>query len=363
MKIGILTYHSTLNVGAALQAYALQKVIAGLGVSCEIIDYRCMHLEEVYRVKSMTEVESMKEFIKWILTVGNTKRAKRKFDQFNAFYQTLSHGVYTRDCLTNLNSDYEVFIVGSDQVWNMDLNGNDATYLLDFAAKDKKRISYAASFGYKEMPEAYKQEIARNLMLFDVISVRETSGSRIVEGLLGKEAQVVLDPTLLLNMTEWEKLNFKRLYPKRYVLLYMVAATPSALKFAKQWGRVHQCDVICIHYSYAKFRGVINVHDCSPLEFLSYIKYAQCVVASSFHGVCFSAVFEKEFFYELDPNPINNNSRIETLMSTLGLENREIVNGSCADENGVDYTRVRSMLEAEKHKSVEFLVRAIDQSH
>ena len=362
MRVGILTYQNALNVGAVLQANALQRVITQMGYNCDIIDYRSTYLEEIYKYKKITQVNSLKGLIKWLLNANKEKRKRIKFDKFNLQYQKLSKTVYFKQNIEDANKEYNIFIVGSDQVWNMNLNGKDTTYLLDFAQNNKTKISYAASFGYKKIPGEYLDITHNGISRIDAISVRETSGSSIVGKMVGKEPQVVLDPTLLLKKDEWDLTSIKRLHEKEYILVYIIAATPTILEFSKKLGKEHNCDVICIHNSYAPKSGVKNVRDCSPIEFLSYIKHAKFVVSSSFHGICFSILFEKEFFFELDEKPENNNSRIETLIENLGLWKRQIVGGNCVMDDKIDYERVTDKLNSEREKSYEFLKESMEDS-
>lgn len=361
MKVGILTYQNALNVGAVLQAYALQTVITKQGYSCDIIDYRSSFLEDIYKYKKVTQIRSLKELIKWLLNTNKEKRKRVKFDKFNIQYQNSSEIVYFRHNIEDANNVYNIFIVGSDQVWNMNLNGKDTTYLLDFVNNNKTKISYAASFGYKKIPEKYLDITHRGISGIDDISVRETSGREIVDKLIGKEPQVVLDPTLLLIKEDWEVMSFNRIHEREYILVYIIAATPTILEFSRRLGTKYNCDVVCIHNSYAPKAGVKNVRDCSPTEFLNYIKYAKFVVSSSFHGICFSVLFEREFFFELDEKPENNNSRIETLIESLGLWERQIFGGNCNVDDKIDYEKVTSKLNNERDKSFEFLRKSIDK--
>lgn len=361
MRIGILTYHNALNVGAVLQAYALQTVLTKMGYNCDIIDYRSAYLEEIYKNKKFSQIKSIKDFIKWIFNARREKSKRLKFEEFNNQYQNLSEMVYTKNNIKDSNERYDTFIVGSDQVWNMNLNGNDTTYLLDFVNENKRKVSYAASFGYKEVPQKYRKITQKGILRLNSISVRETAGKIIVEELTNRHSEVVLDPTLLLDKEDWDSMDYKRLHHRDYILVYIIAATPSILEFAKELGKKHNCDVVCIHNSQLPKLGVKNVRDCSPLEFLSYIKHAKYVVSSSFHGICFSIIFKKEFFFELDEKPNNNNSRIETLIGILDLWKRQIIKGKCFDREQIDYEKVFEKLNFEKKKSYAFLINALKE--
>ncbi|MDY3959686.1 polysaccharide pyruvyl transferase family protein [Romboutsia timonensis] len=357
MKVGTLTYHDTRNYGAVLQAYALQRTIENLGVDCEIIDYKSEYLNQVYKIKSFNDIKSIKEFIKWILTITHDKKSKLKFDKFNETKQKFSIDSYTKENISEVNNIYDCFFVGSDQVWNLNLNDIDTTYFLDFVSDNDKKFSYAASFGYKSVPNNYLDITTKNLNLFKKIAVREEQGKHIIENMLGKTAQVVLDPTLLLEKESWSKIeeNINTLN-KDYILVYSVAATPSLFEFAKKLSKEKNCEIIYINRSYINKLGMKNIRSASPEEFLGYISGAKYIVTSSFHGVAFALNYKKEFFYELDTKPQNNNSRLESIIDIVGLKDREIINGTNnkVDEN-IDYNKVDSILKEERSKSINYL--------
>ena len=155
MKVGILTYHDTTNYGAAFQAFALQKKIEELGCDCEIIDYKCKAVTERYEIKSPFKSSNIKQCIKRILTNKNNRNLKLKFETFYKRYQKRSDKTYYKNTISETNNIYDKFIVGSDQVWNLRLSGEDTTYMLDFVKDDSKKYSYAASFGYSKIPDKY----------------------------------------------------------------------------------------------------------------------------------------------------------------------------------------------------------------
>ena len=164
-----------------------------------------------------------------------------------------------------------------------------------------------------------------------------------------------MDPTLLLNKYEWENMiNNERIEKEKYIFVYVIAYTPTLLEFARKLGKERNCKVICFHTSYQKYRGMKNLTKVSPQDFLNYIKNAEAVVTSSFHGMCFSINLQKEFYYELDENKVNNNSRLKTLATTLNLEDRRIINGKCIN-NRINYSEVTKKLEAERKKSIQFI--------
>ena len=145
---------------------------------------------------------------------------------------------------------------------------------------------------------------------------------------------------------------------KPYILLYIIALTPEMINFTRKLSRKTGYDVIYINHSYKKILGFKNVFAATPEEFLSYINNAEIVITSSFHGVAFSINFEKQFFYELSNSNINFNSRIENLISIVGLYDREIKNEkkvNYANSTPIDYTKVTPKIESERLKSIDFI--------
>lgn len=355
MKIGIITYHRAKNLGAMLQSYALQKTLEKYKGKCEIIDYRNEKMEESYKVKKIRECKSLKEKIKNILFMKKNKAFEEIRKEFNEKVQTISTKKYNKNNIKEANNDYDLFVTGSDQVWNVKLNYDDENYFLNFVEDNNKKNSYAASFGTNKINEEQKEKICNQLKTFNKISVREEEGKNVVRELTGRNSELVLDPTLLLNKYEWENMiNNERIEKEKYIFVYVIAYTPTLLEFARKLGKERNCKVICFHTSYQKYRGMKNLTKVSPQDFLNYIKNAEAVVTSSFHGMCFSINLQKEFYYELDENKVNNNSRLKTLATTLNLEDRRIINGKCRN-NRINYSEVTKKLEAERKKSIQFI--------
>ena len=357
MKIGILTYHSTRNCGAVLQAYALTKFLDKIGIDSEIIDYKCKKIEEAYKIKKLWELRNVKELVKWLLSVKTQKQATERFFDFSKQYLKLSNIVYNNDNILKSNDVYDAFITGSDQVWNFNLNGIDENYILKFADKDKKKISYAASMGYKNIPEEFRNIYFENLKDFDGISLREIEALKNITD-MGYKADLVLDPTLLLSKEEYcfAKTNNK----DKYIFVYTVAATPNIYLKAKELSKKTGLKIKWAHMSYKTFKGVKNYKNPSPEQFLELIENAEYVLTSSFHGMALSIVLNKQFFYDLDIKKENNNSRLTTLSSLLELEDREITKDKdLLLSEDIDYNKVNIALDKKRAESLEFLKESL----
>ncbi len=350
MKIGTLTYHDTTNYGAVLQAYALQKKINDLGYDCEIIDYKCDAITQRYKIKKLSECKNLKQLVKSILTNRNSKILKNKFKNFEKNYQKLSSKSYYKSDIIDTNRIYDKFVVGSDQVWNLELSGEDATYFLDFVDSDEKKLSYAASFGYSKVPDKYLDITKENLSKFNNILVREEQGKKIVKNLLNRDVEITLDPTLLLNSSDWnniiDKTNIENINYD-YILLYIIAPNNDIIEFARKLAKKKNCKIIYINHSYKNVIGVKNVKTAGPDEFLYYLKNAKYIVTTSFHGVAFSINFKKQFFYALSKETNNFNSRIENLVNLLGLEDRTI-DKDFSKYKTINYENVYSKLDEQR---------------
>lgn len=378
MKVGIITFHKVNNYGAVLQAYALQKTIEGLGFECDIIDYSRKNLRDVIswqknKIKSYLKGKpdrqgySNREFINMVLTTlfFNNKIIACKFNTFRKRYH-LSRPVNS-DTVKELNQKYDLFISGSDQVWNCGRVVLDKNYLLDFVEDNEKKGSYAASFGIEEIPGKYIKDYKSLLSGFKFLSVREAAGVRLTKELIQKEAKVVLDPTLLLTRENWAKLAGSKQGMKKVIIVYMLEYSESLLQFADELAGRINCPVRLLnkplHHSAREDYRI----DVGPIEWLQEIQNAEYVVTNSFHGVAFSINFNRNFYVEIAGERIRGamSSRIEHILDIFGLQERLIhKESSSKPERGytfrygrkdIDYNKVNKTLRRMRAASMEYL--------
>ena len=361
-KIATLTFHNTTNYGAILQTYALQRAIEKLGYDTEVIDYQCEAVNNRYKIIKISDVKNAKELLKIILGNRNKKKLKEKFDSFTNKYIKISDKKYTKETIHNSNSIYNKFVVGSDQVWNLSLSGNDFTYFLDFVTDNNKKYSYAASFGSQDISDNYKDTIAKTINEFYGICVREEQGKEIVKRITNREADITLDPTLLIKQKEWKEIMPNMIKNKKYILLYIIAPNNNIIKFAKEIAKKNKCEIIYINHSLKNVVGVKNIKCASPEEFLWYIENAEYIITTSFHGVAFSINFKKKFFYALSDERENYNSRIENLVNKLDLTNRNIKDYNQVNDD-IDYIKVHNLLDIEKENSLNYLKEMLNNDN
>ena len=217
MKICTITCHRVYNYGASLQAYALQNYLEGKGHTVKIIDYRPWYLNMRYNfwfiapISRMYSVASRFWIIRFIYCLLKRRDAlknygrKRAFDNFTQQYLRLTDRSYnTLDSLKNMPPLADLYIAGSDQIWNSNYNnGRDPAFYLDFGSINIKRASYAASFAINAIQEDRKPFVKNQLKKFDYISVRERTGLEILRNLGINDAFLVNDPVFLLDKEKW----------------------------------------------------------------------------------------------------------------------------------------------------------------
>ena len=377
-KIGIVTILKVNNYGAELQAYATQAILKKLGWDAEIIDYlfyKNPDFKKTRRSKPLFPMgltKKAKEFLYPILANIKSKKdseasrlRKSRFDEFHRQNTSLSRTYRTIDDLYSDSTNYDVYMVGSDQVWNPGIYSSIEPYFLTFAPKGKKRISYASSFGVSEIPLAAQPFYKNCLNQMDAVSVRENNAVAMIDSLCGKKAHWVLDPTLLLTADDWKQVASMRYEGKKdFVLIYELTPCPYLVALAKHIAHKLGLTMVRICKNAAvedKEALVENVTDAGPAEFLELFEKAAYVVTNSFHGTAFSVNFGKPF-YTVAPKRKDNNSRQQSLLGMLALEDRLVLEDSPfpALEKGIDYEKVNALLNEQRDKSVDFLRKAID---
>jgi hypothetical protein len=261
--------------------------------------------------------------------------------------------------------DYDVYLVGSDQVWNPNNNTSLDPYFLKFAPRDKIRLSYASSFGVSALPKSTQEYYKNAFLEFNAISVREENAIHLVKEVSGKNAQWVLDPTLLLTGKSWiQYAKAVEGVPEKYVLLYEVTPCSYLKDLALYIAQEQGSKVVRINRDsmrQERDEEILNILDAGPAEFLWLFAHAATVVTNSFHGTCFSLNMNKDF-YVVTPSRKQNNSRQESLLKLFRLEDRLIIEDSPRPDLkkiGVDYERVNTLLALQREQSLSYLKHAI----
>lgn len=352
-KVGILTYQRSLNYGATLQCHALFKTLQGFGLQVEVIDYRCEAVErnECQAIAAGSLSSALKYAMKMPL--------RREFAKFNGRLALSSP--CDAASLPHIAERYDRIVVGSDQVWNPHINGGDRSFFLPFENDPKRCVGYAASMGGMCLPA---DPYAILLDRFSSILVRDRAALDEIGRLLPSriDAKVVLDPTLLVSEEEW--LRIARMPAgvrgKRYVLLYAVSEFEKSARIAASLADRLGCGVvqICLRRR-GKAAGAAHLTHASPEEFLGLIAGAEAVVASSYHGVCFSLVFNREFYCTARPGGMGL-GRFSGFLDELGLDERVLASIDDLDGiDSIDYGGVRPRLASMRDASLRALAASV----
>ncbi len=335
IKIAVNTLNACVNLGNRLQNYALVNYLNEHGFDC-------------YNYVDLGAWEKIKTVIKKFIPTCKFLRIK-SFLRFNDLIKS---------CYKNY--EFDLYIIGSDQVWNYTWSNEYQKYLL-LDKDDYSIISYAASFGVDYIDEEHKEIFKKGLQNFKYISVREDSGKKIVVELTGRtDVEVLIDPTMLLTPEEWDKVSKKpkMLKEGKFVLNYFLGNLSQQRREAiDKFAKEHDCYVINILDKKSPF------YVCGPSEFLYLEKHAEMIFTDSFHSSVFAILYNSPFvIFDREQEGMENmGSRLDTLLSKFELKNRRYNGKEITKENFEhDYTRAYVILELEREKSRKFLEKALD---
>lgn len=372
-EIGIVTLDSMGNYGNRLQNYALQLF---LEKSCSVRADTLWHSPINEFSVDMSEWPLQRR----IRYAFAGSKIKKRIDQCihhsirtYRFQQFTQQYIHTKYEYVNLKQSaagetYDFLVTGSDQVWNPNLFTAAEDMFLLFAPKEK-RIAYAASFGTSEIPEKWKKHFAQWLSEMKAISVREQRGAEIVKELTGKTVPVLVDPTMLITVQEWNKIArapycLTQESDKKYILLYFLGKIPNQVK--ENVYRVAQEKNLTIVNLMEDSN--INWYLSDPAEFLYIVSHAELIYTDSFHGTVFSILYHRPFvvYEKYEKNSRDSmNSRIVTLLEKFQYMERlvtEETGGILSNLFDMDFTNVDSILEIERRKSVNFMQKALSES-
>lgn len=357
MRTGILTFHNAVNYGALLQTYALQTQLEYLGCTVQVINYSNKYVSSTIKNPDIRSYHNPLNYVQDKKFYDNFVVRKKKMQEFTAKYIKLTAETEQAK-LPELGESFDLFFVGSDQVWNDKITRNDDTYYLNFVPPYKK-CSYAASIGSKEIPMNRVSHVYSYLKDFRAISVREITAKKSLAHQMGIESERVLDPTLLLSKKDYGKFFQSEIPNERYILVYMLLFSESLLQSAKIIAKKYGLSVVCVNASGKNVKFGKDRSKAGIEEWLTLLNNAEYVFTNSFHGVAFSINFNKNFYVELPPARVNANSRIIDILDILKLQNRIIQNGKF-EESEINYNNVNRLLQMEREKSIKYIENVLE---
>ena len=318
MEVGIITlYYNNANYGGLLQSYALVRTMDKIGMNARQIsfdrssDKSPLLISRIDRMKSNPlsfAEDAIKNRIRKFEYIFWGKRKQTEISQLlekriralKKFEKSIPHTeVISKNDLINLNLEFDAFICGSDQIWNPSLL-RDA-YLLNFAADDKVKIAYAASFGRDSLNDTDIQYISQKLKNFTAISVREELARNTLKKVVGKPVYWVLDPTLLLEREDWDRISEPYSVSEPYVLTYFLGDNGKQRKVIKKFARDNNLKLLGFPHILGEFRQADvgyadeELYNVSPSQFIYLIAHAKYVATDSFHACVFSIIYRKNF--------------------------------------------------------------------
>jgi len=363
--VGILTMHKVLNYGSALQAWATQEIIKKLGYDAFLIDYT--YPNEYH--KSFNQKNILQEIKRYCLhlILGFPLEKKRK--AFSFFWKNryrLSVCYQNRDEIRRNPPEYDIYVAGSDQIWNPSQIHEDTTFFLDFVPKGKKKISYASSLAQSRIDGNFKNLVEKNLSDFSAISVRERNGVQSLKNVLSVPIEISLDPTLLLTkedyqvLAEYSQVKISQPYMLVYILKYAYNPYPYATEFIKKAYEQTGLKIVCLDFSAKQRLGIKDVtylHDAvGPAEFVWLFANASLVITTSFHGTAFALNFGIPF-YSILYDVSTGDDRMKSLIDYCGVGNRGIIKNSSIGQISMDMdlSQIGKSLSIARAKSLTYL--------
>lgn len=368
-KTGIITFHNSYNCGSMLESYAMQESIKKYCTkNVKIINFSNKGQLEFY--KDTFKNNSIKNILKNILILphldkirnNNNKYEKFKTDHFNL---TKFYG----DSKELTDNNYDVIVSGSDQIWNITIPDADDAYFLNWVEKAKK-VAYAPSFGAKNIIdytndiEKYKKYISS----YDALSVRENNGKKWIKELTDIDVPVLIDPTLILDKSDYDKIMAKDInQSKKYIFFYCPSFNVDICKFVKKVADKYDLEVITWSTKsyYTKLIGRFGFKLAkyeNPEAYLYYIKNAELVITTSFHGTIFSTIYKKNFFTIKNGGMYGNDDRVRTLLEQLEMTDYCIpyVFDDCFNYlQEVNYNLYDTKIKELKRKAIDYLKQNI----
>ncbi len=370
--VGILTHWSIPNFGAFLQAYALRNVVEGMFPGCDVKQIAYMnkiHSGMYYSlcVPGMFRLWPINpNFYKDVFCRLLHRREIYELRHFIDYYDgMIPHTMHFNE--KNIKSaEFDCLILGSDILWDYSIPffGHDR-HVFGHDIKSKSSFSYAASFGMVKRGDTYPDYVVEGIRRLDAISVRDDNSRQIVNDITGKNATVVLDPTFLWDFKN--DVNIKEPDIQKYIVVYGNVTNQSDIYDIIQIKEKHKIPVVNLGSKKDKAEWAdisICENEITPFEWCGYIKNAELIITSTFHGLVFGLIYEKRIaFIATDFMRSKATSMIESvglkeilldepsIRKQLDYEwNYDVINNRIEDLRIVSIDYIRSSMGIRKHE-------------
>jgi len=352
MKIGIITRWCSFNYGTNLQLWALYHFLKDAGHSPFLIRYYrsdFIHNLVPNSVYGNDEVSFMK-YLAAIFCMP-MEFYTRQIGQFTDQSFDVSPRIYqSGEELREHPPEADIYITGSDQVWNFwsqkiddKVRSDTHSTLLQFGADTVKRFSFAASFGNQTLADGYKEIFVESFRKFDYVSVREKAAIEVCKECGVADPEWVPDPTLLLSAQKYLDVlpNDGQVIPaKPYIFLYLLNNNLTAIEHAKKLAESRGCElrIVGANLAYGLSVPGVTVSATVP-QFVHLIANASYVLTDSFHGTAFSLIFNRQFANLPSPRRSASDTRFQSIFERLGVQSRTIGDDFVLPDD-LDYTAI-----------------------
>ena len=369
MRIGTISLNINtpdFNYGARLHSWAFQQYLLKQDFieKTEIIDYTMPILENTHR--RMPLIDSIfhcriKTAFKQIVTFSAYKERLQKFDSFISKHLIVSMQKYTQGSLDSAVLPYDAVICESDVIWSPGFCGGhfDKSFFLASKSMSKmKRVAYAPSMANGDLNSEQEIEFRGLLRYVDYISCRESYEKEIIGKYTDKPVTHVIDPVMRLSEKDYLPITAERLVSEKYILLYLPVDDNKKLRInALEYARKNCLDIVEIS---TKLKSVNKKnYKCFPAagvdEFLSAIRNAECIFTNSFHAICFSVIFQKEFY----AFSRRYAGKVQDICKILGLEERYFASDEFCEKSAINFPEVHSKLLELKEQSEEWIIKSL----
>ena len=288
-----------------------------------------------------------------------------KFKKFNSAIK-LSKAYKKIDDLYANPPIYDLYIAGSDQLWNPTQPYCLEPYFLTFVPQGSKKISFATSIGITNLTNKEKQDFKKWLLQFDAISVREKQAQTLLESFVNRDIEQVADPTFLLEESFWKSMIEIPTITQPYILLFTLNHNQQLLDYSLHLSTESGIPLIYLCQTAKQLdNSFTTITNASIEEFLGYIAHAEMVITESFHGTVFSLILGTKNFYSYISKNSVRGSRLEDLLTTFHLESHLLPQNMNASyktlsEQHIDTNKISKIISIERKHSVTFLAKWIN---
>ncbi|MBR6575967.1 MAG: polysaccharide pyruvyl transferase family protein [Akkermansia sp.] len=365
LRVGIVSYNincNFTNYGSALQSWALSETLRKLGYEPVLIDYCPDILRDKNPLDPMrnmwdTDAEARRQCE---LSLPAIRVNYEKFERFYTERFNRSSRKYFSQSFNEVDADekLDAYVCGSDTIFCVDEFGIDDGYYANFPCmKNGHTISYAASFGDSHFTEETYALLDSRLQNFKAIGIRESGMLPYIRERVSVRLEKVLDPTLLLSVEDFQRIEAPRQEVERYILLYARRYNKKMFEYADRKAKEMGCKVIDISLRATNADKHRMFYEAGVEEFLSLVHHAEMVVTNSFHGVIVAVHYRRPFVVF---SREQCDTKIDEVLELLGIPDRKVVTGEEIIDADIDYDLVHARVDEKREASLEYLRAALD---